>query len=315
MKKVTIVIPNYNGIDYMDKCLSKLIMQDYGNINIIVVDNGSTDKSVDKVKEYCDRLDISILELKENYGFSKAVNEGIKASTGEYVILLNNDAYAKKDFVTELVKKMESDEGIFSAQALMLQYNQPDKIDSAGDFFSVLGWAFSKGKDKSADLYNEDREIFSSCAGAAIYRRKLFDEIGLFDEAFFAYLEDMDIGYRAKLLGYKNVLAAKAIVYHVGSASSGSRHNSFKVKLSSRNSFLVMYKNFSTWQRIVNAPFVGVGYLIKLTFFATKGLGMDYARGVKEYYSYRKNVVKSKSVSSHIYMELQKELFKNIWRK
>ncbi len=311
MSKVTVVIPNYNGIKFMDKCLSHLVKQDYQDFQVIVVDNGSEDESANIPLLYRDRLNISVICLGENCGFPKAVNEGIKASDGEYVILLNNDAYAGKHFVSELVRKMDSDERIFSAQALMLQYADRNKVDGAGDYFSAMGWAFARGKDKDAKNYTSDREIFSSCAGAAIYRRAVFEEIGLFDESFFAYLEDMDVGYRARLKGYINVLAARAKVLHVGSGSSGSRHNSFKVKLSARNSFLVMYKNFTRWQWVVNIPLIGMGYLIKVIFFARKNLAKDYINGVKEYSKYKGNVTKFQNAVPGAHRKIQAKLLKN----
>lgn len=310
MSKVTIVIPNYNGIEFMDECLTRLTNQDYTDFCVIVVDNGSKDGSVETTVTYKERLDLSTICFEKNTGFSVAVNAGIKASKSEYVILLNNDAYVRENFVSELVKKMDSDERIFSAQALMLQNGNPDKVDSAGDYFSAMGWGFSRGKDKDVSYYTEDFEIFSSCAGAAIYRKNVLDEIGCFDEEFFAYLEDMDLGYRARLKGYINVLASKAIVYHVGSASTGSRHNSFKVKISSRNSFLVMYKNFAAWQWIVNMPLIGFGCLVKLIFFGRKKMAKDYTLGIREYSKYKNKVTKTVPVKG-IRAKLQLKLIKN----
>lgn len=311
MSKVTIVIPNYNGKEYMDKCMKCLAAQEYKDFNVIIVDNASEDGSQEIPLQYRDCLNVEVVQFYENLGFSAAVNEGIVKSQAEYVILLNNDAYAGKSFVKELVNKLDSDSKIFSAQALMLQYNDRKLVDGAGDYFSAMGWAFARGKDKSAEYYTEDMELFSCCAGAAIYRRAVFDEIGLFDEAFFAYLEDMDVGYRARLHGYRNVLAARAKVLHVGSGSTGSRHNSFKVKLSARNSFLVMHKNFTIWQWIVNMPFIITGFIIKTIYFIPKGLTGDYLGGVFSASSKKKELVKTQAVDRRIYGKLEKELLKN----
>ena len=311
MSKVTIVIPNYNGKEYMDKCLQCLKSQSYQDFDVIVVDNGSKDESHKIAYNYSDVMAIEVVCLSDNRGFSVAVNEGIKRAKGEYVLLLNNDAYATENFVDELVKKIEVDPLIFSAQALMLQDGNKELVDGAGDYFSALGWAFARGKDKEATYYTSDREVFSCCAGAAIYRKEVFDKIGLFEEEFFAYLEDMDIGYRARLKGYKNVLASKAIVYHVGSGSSGSRHNSFKVKLSSRNSFLVMYKNFAWWQWVINMPLISTGFWIKVLYFIPKGLTKDYVKGVFEMFSFMKKVEKTKAVKNRLRGRLNVELWKN----
>ena len=313
MSKVTVVVPNYNGQGYIDKCLLHLCKQEYDDFKVIVVDNGSQDDSYNNVYKYSDDLDIELVKLDSNYGFSKAVNEGIIRADSEYVILLNNDAYAGKNFIQELVKKMDSDNKIFSAQALMLQYSDHNHVDSAGDYFSALGWGFSKGKDGNALKYTKDKMIFSSCAGAAIYRMSILDEIGLFDENFFAYLEDMDIGYRAGLAGYSNVLAAKAKVLHVGSGSSGSRHNAFKVRLSSRNSILVMYKNFSVGQWIVNFPLVIMGILIKILFFARKKLAKEYIKGIVSAFFILKKVKRTKPVSKNIVFRIEHELLVNVF--
>ncbi len=311
MNKVSIIIPNYNGKEYMDKCMQQLAKQNYSDFDVIVVDNGSVDQSGSIAMKYRDELKVSVIELNENLGFSRAVNEGIKASCSEYVILLNNDAYAETDCVGELVNIMESDSEIFSAQALMLQNRDCSLVDGAGDYFSAMGWAFARGKDKNASYYTTDRDVFSCCAGAAIYRKAVFDEIGLFDEAFFAYLEDMDVGYRARLHGYRNVFAAKARVLHVGSGSTGSRHNSFKVKLSARNSFLVMYKNFAWWQWVVNMPFIAAGFIIKVIYFIPKGLTKDYVKGVFSASSKKKEITGTKPVHKGMYGRLERELLKN----
>ena len=131
------------------------------------------------------------------HGFCKAVNEGIKASNAEYVILLNNDTKAYNTYIEYLLKAIEKDEQIFSVNPQMLSMDYPGRIDDAGDLYCALGWAFARGKGKRKELYDTPKEIFASCGGASIYRRKIFDEIGLFDETHFAYLEDLDVGYRA----------------------------------------------------------------------------------------------------------------------
>ena len=126
-----------------------------------------------------------------------------------------------------------------------------------------------------------EEQIFASCAGAAIYRKELFSRIGYFDEEHFAYLEDTDIGYRARILGYENWYAPEAVVYHVGSGTSGSRYNQFKTRYSSRNNIYMIYKNMPLWQIILNLPFLAAGFGIKILFFSLKGLGREYLAGIK----------------------------------
>lgn len=313
MKKVAVVIPNYNGIEYMDRCLKALENQKYKKFEVVIVDNGSSDESYNVKGKY--KLDLNVINLDQNYGFSVAVNTGIKATNAEYVILLNNDAFATPNFVENLVGRMDSDEKIFSAQALMLQENRKELVDSAGDYFCAMGWGFSRGKDGLMSKYIGKANVFSSCAGAAIYRKSILDEIGLFDEEFFAYLEDVDIGYRARLAGYKNVLVPEAMVFHVGSGSTGARHNGFKVQISARNTFLVMYKNFAWWQWVLNAFPIGLGILVKYIYFSSKKMGKEYKTGIFQYKTAKKSVTKFKAVRQSLYWKIQLELMLNCFRR
>ena len=175
---------------------------------------------------------------------------------------------------------MDKNPKIFSAQAKMLQLKNPELIDDAGDYYCALGWAFSPSKDKKSTSSDKRICITSACAGAAMYRRELFDEIGYFDEEHFCYLEDVDLGYRARLYGYLNVMEPQAIVYHVGSGSSGSRHNAFKVELTSANNLYFLYKNFAILKIIINLPLIVIGVIIKHVFYMKKGLGGAHIRGL-----------------------------------
>jgi hypothetical protein len=282
MAKSTVVIPNYNGIKYIEACLESIYGGTVNGVEVIVVDNASTDGSMEIVRDKFPKA--TLIVNNKNTGFSHAVNQGIKCTKTPYVILLNNDTRVELDFVHELEKIMDSDkEGkIFSASAKMVSLHDKGKIDGAGDYYCALGWAFERGKGKSSDRYNNDCNIFSACAGAAIYRRELFEEdkVGLFDEEHFAYFEDVDIGHRAMIMGYNNRFASKAVVYHAGSATSGSQYNSFKTKLASRNSIYIIYKNMPVWQIIINLPFLVLGFMVKILFFIKKGMGKDYIIGL-----------------------------------
>jgi GT2 family glycosyltransferase len=257
-------------------------------MHVIVVDDGSND---DELENALSSYDIELVLKEKNEGFSATVNAGIRLSMdSEYVILLNNDTVVEKDYVEKMVEAMDGRNEIFSAQSKMVSLYNKDKMDSAGDYYCILGWAYNKGKDKSVNNYNKEKKIFSACAGSAIYRVSTLKETGLFDEAHFAYLEDVDIGYRARLMGYKNIYAPKAVCYHAGSGFSGSRHNAFKVKLSSRNNIYLLHKNMNLFWRIVNICPLSLGVLIKYLFFIRKGLGKEYIAGVKEGFAlYDKN--------------------------
>ena len=180
-----------------------------------------------------------------------------------------------------------------------------------------LGWAFARGKGKPAANYEKEQKVFSSCGGAAIYRKSLVEELGYFDEEHFAYLEDTDIGYRALIAGYENWYFPKAKVYHVGSGTSGSRYNQFKIRYSSRNNIYMLYKNMPLLQIVLNLPLLLAGFAIKLLFFALKGYGREYAAGIKNGFSISK---KSRKVPfqwrnlGH-YWSIQVQLWVNMIRR
>lgn len=275
---VSVIIPNYNGECFLKECLEALKRQTFDDMEVILVDNASTDDSIKLAKELYQ--EIRVIELHDNTGFAYAVNRGIEAAKGEYVLLLNNDTIVFPNFVKNQYKMIKGKPDVFSCSALMIQNQNHELVDDAGDELAVLGWGFAPDRDKPVSGCGVPHEVFSSCAGAAIYRKAVFDEIGLFDESFFAYLEDMDVGYRARLAGYRNLYNPYAKVYHLGSASSGSRHNAFKVELSARNSMYMMKKNMPVWQYILNLPFIVAGIAIKTVYFAKKGIAGAYIRGI-----------------------------------
>ena len=320
LAKVSVVIPNYNGIKFYRECFLALRRQTLAPDKIIVVDNGSTDGSAEAIES--EFPEVTMIRFPENTGFTGAVNEGIRASEGmDYAILLNNDTSAEPDFVKELVRAIGKNENIFSAQAKMLKMDDETLMDDAGDFYCAFGWAFARGKGRPASAYLRPREIFSSCAGAAIYSMRILKEIGLFDENHFAYLEDTDIGWRARIRGYVNVFAPRAKVLHVGSATSGSVYNLFKVLNTSRNSIYLVYKNMPAGQIILNLPFLVFGFTVKAVFFAKKGFGKEYLTGlVNGFKMCRKGREEGKKVlydSRNLphYFRIQCELWVNCLRR
>ena len=166
-----------------------------------------------------------------------------------------------------------------------------------------------RGTGRPVSNYTKADQIFTACAGAAIYRRNAFSKIGLFDENHFAYLEDIDVGYRAKIYGYKNTYCPTALVYHVGSGTSGSKYNSFKVKLSARNNIYLNYKNMPFLQLILNFIPHFLGCVVKYLFFMRKGFGKDYACGIKEGLSHareqKKVAFKLRHLPNYILIEFE----------
>ena len=183
MKKITVVIPNFNGIQYVERCLDSLKRQTFSEFDVIFVDNGSVDGSRELTEEKYPW--VRVIALAENTGFCKAVNIGIEATQTPYVVLLNNDTEAEPDFLLELYRGIERKKNAFSAAARMLQFHDRGKIDDAGNYYNCLGWAFALGKGKPEEKYKKERKIFASCGGAAIYRTELVKQLGGFDEEHF----------------------------------------------------------------------------------------------------------------------------------
>lgn len=315
MQEVSVIIPNFNGFAYLDGVLSSLERQTLKNFEVILVDNGSSDGSSAFVASNYPW--VHLVELPENFGFCKAVNEGIRISRAPYVLLLNNDTEVEENFLKEMVSAIRRHKKAFSCQARMIQFFDRDKLDDAGNYYCALGWAFARGKGKDIHAYEREEKIFASCAGAAIYRKKIFDKIGYFDEEHFAYLEDLDVGYRARIYGYENWYAPKALVYHVGSGTSGSRYNQFKTRYSSRNNVYLIYKNMPVLQLLLNLPFLIPGFGIKILFFSVKGFGREYLAGIKNGLQLSKKGTKVPFSMSHIrnYARIQGELWVNIFQR
>lgn len=307
---IDIVIPNYNGSKYLKKCIDSIYIQTYSHFRVIIIDNASTDSNYNWLDKY---EKIIFKRLDQNYGFDKAVNEGIAMSNTEYVVLLNNDTVAKKDWLENLINCIKNDSKIFSVCSKMIRYDDINIIDDAGDEYNALGWGYKIGDGQPITLHTATKEVFSSCAGAAIYRRSILDKIGYFDNRFFAYMEDIDISYRAKIHGYKNIYCADAHIYHIGSATTGSKYNAFKVKLSARNNVYVPYKNMPVIQLIINIPFLIIGFLVKYVFFIKKGFGKEYKDGFIEGIKTLKEVkkVKFELKNSKNYIVIEWELLLN----
>lgn len=307
---ISIIIPNYNGIKYLAECVEAI----KGQLEIIIVDNASTDSDYSDIKKRYP--EIIFKQLDKNYGFSRAVNEGIKMAKGEYILLLNNDTKIYDGFIEALLKCIESDPKTFAVCSQMIQYHEPSLIDDAGDEYNLLGWAYKRGDGKKVDTYKASEQVFSACAGAALYRKSIFEKIGYFDEQFFAYMEDVDISYRARIYGYKNMYCPEAKVLHIGSATSGSKYNAFKVKLAARNNIYVPYKNMPLLQLLINMPFLCIGYLIKYIFFIKKGFGKEYAEGFREGLKTLRQVKKVPYRQEHIrnYIKIESLLVKNTFK-
>ena len=314
--KVSVVTPNYNGERFLKNFFESLNNDSEFIGEVIIVDNGSSDNSREYIRNNTFNFPVILIENSKNMGFAPAVNQAISRAKFEYVFSLNNDTEVKKGSIKQMVDLISSSPDIFSVQAKMLQYDNKELIDDVGDEYNLLGWTKKTGENHKSDEYLQVKEIFSSCAGAALYRKSVLEELGMFDDNFFAYMEDVDLAIRSKIYGYRNLLCPQAIVYHICSATSGSRYNEFKVKLAARNNVWVVYKNIPIPFKITNFIFLFLGFSLKYLFFVKKGFGSIYLAGIKEGLSTRDKITKTKFKSENIknYLKIEYRLIINTFK-
>ena len=274
---VDIVIPHFNGLNVLETCISSLRRQSEQRFQIFVVDNGSTDGSVDWLRK---QSDISSTFFPENTGFATAVNKGIRQGSAPLVFLLNNDTELEETALARLLAtaQQQSDFVLFAPK--MLSFHQRTILDGAGDGYLRGGAGYRLGTmETDCERYSRPGPVFGGRAGATLYRRSLFDLIDLFDEDFFAYLEDVDLNLRLNRAGLRGYYVPEARVYHVGSATSGSKINSFTVELSTRNSFFLLAKHYSPAMLLRLLPVIIIYQACWLLFCVKKRQFLAYVRG------------------------------------
>lgn len=290
---ISVVITNYNGRRYLPDCLSSLADQTYRDFETILVDNGSTDGSVEFVEE--NYPGVRIVRNRENQGFAGGTNAGIRAARGEYVLTLNNDTRAEPGFIEHLWNAMDIDPAVGMCAAKMLF---PDgSINSTGICISRSGAAWDRGMyEPDRGQYDRPDEVFGPCAGAALYRRKMLDEIGLFDEEFFCYMEDVDLAFRARLAGWACRYVPEARIYHHhgGTAGVGTE---FAVYYGNRNVVWYVVKNFPSRLLITSIPWILGRNLAVIPYYAVKGRGraivrskVDAVRGISRMFGKRSTI-------------------------
>jgi hypothetical protein len=294
MELISVIVLNYNGRGFLNGCLTSLASQTYSDFEVIVVDNGSRDGSPEYIEENYPW--VRLAKNNENLGFAGGTNAGIRAAKGEFILTLNNDSRADSRFIEELIKPMADPEvGVCAAKMLF-----PDgRINSAGICISRSGAAWDRGMfEPDRGQYEFMEEVFGACAGAALYRREMLDEIGLFDEDFFLYLEDVDLAFRARLAGWKclYVPGARVIHHHGGTAGVGS---DLAVYYGNRNIVWYPIKDFPFRLLITSLPFIVARNLAVIPYYALRGQGgvilkskLDALKGVVKMMEKRKDVVR-----------------------
>ncbi len=276
----SVIIVNWNGKDYLKTCLDSLKTQSYPNIEVIVVDNGSKDGSVDFLNQYYLPF-VKVIANRENLGFSGGNNVGIRAAKGQYILLLNNDTEADQKWIEELIREAENNPAVGMCASKIYSFSQRNIIDVAGHLLYRDGLNRGRGRlEKDAGQYDAVEEVFFPSGCAALYRKEMLDEIGLFDETFFAYGDDTDIGLRGRIAGWKCLYVPTAIVYHRYSGST-SAYSPSKVFWVERNRVWILIKYFPI-SMILTSPLYT---LIRFIFQAYGAIGKKGAAGkfVDEY--------------------------------
>jgi len=257
---VTVIVVTLNNLNLLRNCLRSLYAQDYAAIDIIVVDNGSDDDIGGMLS--AEFPGVHLIRLEENYGFAGANNRGIEIAQGEYVALINNDAVAAPTWLNSLVETAESDPKIGAVASIIVDGNCPAVLDSCGVGIALDGMSRQAMRGKPVPELTQSKEVllFSGCA--CLLRRETLKSVGLFDEDFFAYCEDTDLGLRIRGAGWRIVVSPKAYVEHYYSMTGG-KFSLQKVYWVERNHLWVAIKNFPWFLLLIVPLFTAVRYLVQ----------------------------------------------------
>jgi len=237
---VSIIIVNYNGKNYLEKCLESLSKVKYSNLEIIIVDNNSTDGSIEFVEN--NYSEVIIKKLEKNYGFAYPNNLGSKIAKGEFLLFLNNDTKVDPNFLNPLIESMMSNSKIAICQSLLLR---PDgKVDSSGDFMDIYGRAYS-----SKTIPKEQQHILSARGASMLVRKEIFYELDMFDEKFFVSFEDVDLGWRAWINDFEVIIVPNSIVYHYGGGTISKMREDIQFH-GTKNSLILRLTNFEFFYAI-----------------------------------------------------------------
>ncbi len=307
---VSIIVANYNGKHFLGECFASLENLDYprNRFEVILVDNASTDGSVEYTKKHFPW--IRILQLDKNYGFCKPNNEGVKIAGGEYVVLLNNDTVVTKKWLSELVKGVLADDKVVCCASKMLYYDRKDLINTAGGKINIIGGGFYRGYgDKDGPKYDKFEYAGFGCGAGVLVKRDFFQNIGGFDEDYFASCEEHDLGWKSWLYGYKVLYVPTAVMYHKESATFGTKSSfqPIKVYLITRNRLYNLTKNLEA-RNVMKALFISfafnlyrsIKYMVQGNFASVNSIAkayVDFIKNFKKVLAKRKIAQKNRKLS------------------
>lgn len=321
MSRVSIITVAYNSALYIQKCLNSLRDQTFNDFEIIFINNGLQDGSMEIVQDYRNVFDIKIIEQPQNIGFAAANNIGANLAQGEWIILLNADAYPEPNWLEQLIKAAEDYPKYNFFSSRQVQYNMPHLLDGAGDEYHVSGLAWRRYYNYFEKEHGlEQEEVFGACAAAAMYRREDFLKMGGFDEDYFSYFEDVDLSFRLRLAGGHCLYVPQALVHHVGSASTG-KLSDFVVYHGHRNLVWTYFKDMPNILLWLYMPLHLAMNLFFIVSFIFQGKGRailrakwDALRGIPAVLRKRKNVQSMQTVSNReIYRFMSENILAPYW--
>lgn len=319
---VSVVILVWNSEAHLPRCLSALSKQTFKDFEIILVDNGSTDDSLKTAAEHRFDVSLRIERLPANLGFAAGNNIGARLAQGQWLALLNADAYPEPSWLEALLSAARSAVQFSAFASRQIQYDKPHLLDGAGDAYHISGLAWRAGYRLRADSYAlRQKEVFSPCAAAALYAREEFLAAGGFDEDYFSYFEDVDLGFRLRLAGKKCLYVPEAVVYHVGSGSTGKRSD-FSVYYGYRNLIWTFVKNMpSPWVWLF-LPLHIAALLFFIAYLTVRGQGgaigkalFDAARGLPKTLQKRRQIQANRKIASRELLKVMSTGLLEPWRE
>lgn len=280
--KITVVVVNWNGEQFLEQCLIALMNQTLAPHEIIVVDNASSDKSLDIARRFSS---VRLIVLDSNTGFARANNLAIAAACAEseWIALINPDAFAEPCWLAALIAAVEANPRFDVFGSKLINANEPTLLDGAGDVYHMSGLVWRMGHGAALPTCAEGvHEVFSPCAGAALYRRSALRETGGFDEDYFCYVEDVDLGFRLRLAGYRCLYVPESIAHHIGSGTTGGQHSEFAMYHGHRNLVWTFVKNMPGILFWLLLPLHVVLNLLSIILFGLRGHGRVILRAKRD---------------------------------
>lgn len=279
---IIIIIVNWNSWDILSRCLEKLQIQTFVNFNVLVIDNASNTAVPNGF--HLRHPNITLILNQSNLGFAAANNQAIELiSNAEWVVLLNPDAFPEPDWLLQLIDAAKDNPDYVMFASRQLTETDQHLLDGDGDAYHISGLVWRESHGKQIDkAISEPREIFSPCAAAALYRRDVLFTVGGFDEDFFCYIEDVDLGFRLRLMGYRCLLVPSAIVHHIGSATSGGQQSDFAIYHGHRNLVWTFVKNMPGWLFWACLPLHLAMNFITILVFIRRGKGKVILRAKRD---------------------------------